>query len=80
MNLKKNMIRILGGMAASFAVYAAYAVKPMPSKFTLNQEAGKILQGYPLGIINQQDAFSHHGPPLKKIILPNGNWAWLYKV
>lgn len=80
MNSKMNFILV--GVLVLFytSVQAAHAVKPMPPMFTLDQQAEEILRNYPLGIISQQDAFSHHGPPVKKITLPNGNQGWLYKV
>jgi len=30
-------------------------------------------------VINTQDAFAHHGGPIRKETLPNGNQGWLYK-
>ena len=50
----------------------------MPSTFSFNHELENILREYPLGFINKQEAFAHHGDPVRKIILPNGNNGWLY--
>lgn len=52
----------------------------MPPRFEVNAEPKEILSAYPLGVINKQTAFAHHGQALKKFILPNGNEGWLYKV
>lgn len=53
--------------------------KPMPPTFSVDTHPMKILQNYPLGIINKEDAFAHHGSAIRKITLPNGNKGWLYK-
>ena len=53
---------------------------PMPPKFGINSEPEKVLLDYPLGVINQQAAFSHHGKSHKDLELPNKNVGWLYDV
>ena len=53
--------------------------KPMPPKFTLEVDPADALHNYPLGVITEQDAFAHHGGPVRKVTLPNGNPGWLYK-
>ena len=59
--------------------HVALAAKQMPMHFTIEQEPRKILEEYPLGVINEQEAFAHHGGPVRKIVLPNGNQGWIYK-
>ena len=60
-------------------VVAEQPLKPMPPGFSLSNAPEDILRNYPLGIINQQDAFAHHGAAIRKEVLPNGNTGWLYK-
>jgi hypothetical protein len=52
--------------------------KPMPPKFSLDTDPAEILHNYPLGVISEQDAFAHHGGPVRKVTLPNGRQGWLY--
>ena len=59
-------------------VIAAQAKKPMPPKFTYRYQPEQVLSEYPLGVLNKQEAFAHHGGPVRKITLPNGNQGWLY--
>jgi hypothetical protein len=53
--------------------------KPMPPKFGFEVDPADALHNYPLGVITEQDAFAHHGGPVRKVTLPNGNPGWLYK-
>lgn len=53
--------------------------KPMPPRFSFENDPAEVLNNYPLGIINEQDAFAHHGGPVRKVTLPNGKRGWLYK-
>jgi hypothetical protein len=53
--------------------------KPMPPKFSLETDPADALHNYPLGVITEQDAFAHHGGPVRKVTLPNGAQGWLYK-
>ena len=57
----------------------AHSAKQMPPKFSFDQEPRTVLSNYPLGVINEREAFAHHGGPVRKVILPNGNRGWLYK-
>ena len=59
---------------------AAVAYKPMPPVFKLENDAAEVLRKYPLGVLHRREAFAHHGGPVKKLTLPNGNSGWLYKV
>lgn len=52
--------------------------KPMPPKFSYEIDPAEVLHKYPLGIINEKEAFAHHGGAVRKVILPNGNRGWLY--
>ena len=81
MNIKviKQYALILFFLVISNNVIAAQAYKPMPPKFSFEQEADKVLREYPLGIITMQEAFAHHGGPVRKFTLPNGNRGWLYE-
>jgi hypothetical protein len=57
---------------------AGQSQKPMPPKFSLGIDPAEILHNYPLGVISEQDAFAHHGGPVRKVTLPNGSQGWLY--
>lgn len=57
---------------------AAQSTKQMPPDFAFGNEPSDVLRSYPLGIINEQDAFAHHGGPVRKEVLPNGNQGWIY--
>jgi len=52
----------------------------MPLRFDINAEPREVLRQYPLGEIDEQTAFSHHGQADKKVELPNGAEGWLYDV
>lgn len=68
------------GLSLLFAgPIAAQTTKQMPPSFEFGNEPSDVLKNYPLGSINQQDAFSHHGGPIRKEVLPNGNQGWIYK-
>jgi hypothetical protein len=51
----------------------------MPPTFSYESDPAEILHNYPLGVFNEQDSFAHHGGPVRKVMLPNGNRGWLYK-
>jgi hypothetical protein len=50
----------------------------MPQAFSLETDPSEVLRTYPLKIIDEQQAFAHHGGPVRKITLPNGLTGWLY--
>ena len=75
---KKEIILIAVFILVSNIVIAGQVKKPMPPTFSFRHEPEKILREYPLGLINKQEAFAHHGGPVRKITLPNGNVGWLY--
>ena len=76
--IKKESILITAFVLLSSITTAAQAYKSMPPTFSYDQDAAKVLREYPLGLINMSEAFAHHGGPLRKLILPNGNKGWLY--
>lgn len=53
---------------------------PMPPTFKRNAAIEQTLRAYPLGVITEQMAFSHHGEPHRKLKLPNGLTGWIYDV
>ena len=59
--------------------FAEESKKPMPPTFSHESHPARTLSNYPLGVINKQDAFFHHGRAIRMMILPNGNRWWLYK-
>ena len=62
----------------SSSAFATQIKKQMPPIFSFRNEPEKVLCEYPLGLINKREAFAHHGGPVRKLILPNGNHSWLY--
>jgi len=62
-----------------FAPVSGNAAKPMPPGFSFENDPSEVLAEYPLGAITEQEAFAHHGGPIRKEVLPNGNQAWIYK-
>ena len=69
----QNTILAVACVVISNAAFAAQAQRPMPPTFSFMYEPEKILHEYPLGLINEAEAFAHHGGPVRKLILPNGN-------
>lgn len=74
-----KILLITGIYMYLFASTGVHAAKQMPPDFSLDQSPDKVLREYPLGVINEQEAFAHHGGPVRKVVLPNGNRGWLYK-
>jgi len=52
----------------------------MPPHFNLNAQPKEVLSNYPLGKITREVAFSHHGGPDRKIVLPNNAEGWIFNV
>ena len=75
----KNLMKFLG-IAGLALVVPVLAQVPMPPTFSLSAEPEEVLRAYPLGVITEQAAFSHHGGPHREITLPNGDTGWLYNV
>lgn len=76
----QTMLILAAVFTLSLSSNTALAVKPTPPAFKFGQDAAEILREYPLGVLNKREVFSYHGGPIRKIVLPNGNDAWLYKV
>lgn len=81
MNQKTRQLSALTGILLLWVSgsHALEPQKPMPPRFSFDNEPSEILHNYPLGIISKQDAFAHHGGAARKVNLPNGNQGWLYK-
>lgn len=54
--------------------------KPKPPAFSIDNDPAEVLHEYPLGSINELEAFSYHGSPVHKVALPNGKNGWLYLI
>jgi len=76
---KAIIIVVISLLFLSIASISVQAAKQMPPDFAFENEPRDVLVNYPLGVINEQAAFAHHGGPIRKEILPNGNQGWLYK-
>jgi hypothetical protein len=57
---------------------AEQAQQAMPPRFSVENDPAEVLKNYPLGVITEQEAFAHHGGPVRKVKLPNGMQGWLY--
>jgi len=53
---------------------------PVPPNLTPQENAEDLLRDYPLDVITELAAHSHHGHPDHKITLPNGLEGWVYEV
>ncbi|BAZ92916.1 uncharacterized protein FOKN1_0512 [Thiohalobacter thiocyanaticus] len=53
---------------------------PMPPVFNLETSPEQILERYPLGQIDRQAAFSHHGKAHRTVSLVNGLTGWVYEI
>ena len=74
----KKEIALMAAFILISNVVAGQLQKPMPPTFSFMHGPEKVLRDYPLGLINKQEAFAHHGGPVRKLTLPNGNNGWLY--
>jgi hypothetical protein len=74
----QQLILVFTSVVLSNAALAAQSHKQMPPTFSFMHEPEKVLHEYPLGMISKQEAFAHHGGPVRKMTLPNGNKGWLY--
>ena len=61
-------------------VQAETNYKPMPPVFNQETSPQQILERYPLGQIDRQAAFSHHGKAHQTVTLVNGLTGWVYEV
>ncbi|HKJ76385.1 MAG TPA: hypothetical protein VKA64_04200 [Gammaproteobacteria bacterium] len=62
------------------AASAQQTTLPKPPRFTLNDKPERVLANYPLGVIDRNAAFSHHGKAHQQFTLPNQREGWLYDV
>jgi hypothetical protein len=70
---------VLGAMVFWASVgLADQSTQPKPLMFSFENDPAEVLHNYPLGVINEQEAFAHHGGPVRKVTLPNGQKGWLY--
>lgn len=61
-------------------VLAQQPILPMPPHFSTDVDRDAPLKQYPLGVINKQAAFVHHGKADREVKLPNGKEGWVYEV
>lgn len=61
-------------------VHAAPETAPMPPTWTPGKDPRQVLAAYPLGRIDKQAAFLHHGKAHRFVILPNGKEGWVYAI
>ncbi len=80
MNRERKLLWIVSCVLVLWASVglAVQPKKPMPPRFSFENDPAEVLHNYPLGVINEQDAFAHHGGPVRKVELPNGKQGWLY--
>lgn len=78
--LRRKIVLLASVALFSGFTATAQAMKAMPPSFSFANKPEQVLSEYPLGSISKQEAFSHHGGPLRKLPLPNGNAGWLYSV
>ena len=76
MNIKAVLIGTLGFWMAG----ATAQELPMPPRFTLDSVPEEVLRSYPLGVVTELAARSHHGHPAHELTLPNGLQGWVYEV
>lgn len=68
------------GLTFAWPVFAEQQKRMrMPPSFSLESPV-KVLENYPLGVIDKGAAFAHHGKANKEFTLPNGRLGWLYDV
>lgn len=75
-------------MCAAFALLLVWSAgmaattgpMPMPPEFRDAKNPREPLAAYPLGKIDKQAAFLHHGKAHRFVILPNGKEGWVYTI
>lgn len=72
----------LAPLLLALAAPAAGAAEPvpMPPRFGAAESPRELLLQYPLGRLDRQAAFSHHGEASRRVKLPNGLTGWTYDV
>lgn len=81
--MTRTVIMMAIMMVALFSAFiwaAEQKYPPMPPDFSIKTDMEQALLKYPLGVITQEAAFSHHGQATRKVTLPNGNEGWVYQV
>lgn len=73
-------ITILLALALWNGVMAQPKPLPMPPVFSTEADPQAVLKHYPLGVIDRQAAFVHHGKAHHTVTLPNGKEGWVYEV
>lgn len=72
---------LIVGLTFAWPVSAAQQERMrMPPSFSLDEGPVKVLENYPLGVIDKGAAFAHHGKANKEFTLANGRLGWLYDV
>jgi len=80
MKMKNPVHLALSIILICFAPITVEAATPsMPPAFNLTMDAQAALGFYPLGVIDKQAAFSHHGKAHRFVTLPNGKEGWIYE-
>jgi hypothetical protein len=59
---------------------APTGAKPMPPELGTQKDPREALAAYPLGRIDKQAAFLHHGKAHRFVTLPNGKEGWVYTI
>ena len=77
---KSGGILLLALIIIGVTARAQQPTLPKPPRFTLNDKPERVLANYPLGVIDRNAAFSHHGKAHKEFTLVNRREAWLYDV
>lgn len=72
----------MGMLLALCGTLAAAQTKqlPMPPHLSAEADPRTVLKDYPLGVIDRQAAFVHHGKAHHTVRLPNGQEGWVYAV
>ncbi|NIR59490.1 MAG: hypothetical protein GWO02_08185 [Gammaproteobacteria bacterium] len=70
------------GLVTGVTLAAATAAEPppVPPAFTTDADRVEVLRSYPLGVLDRQAVFSHHGKAHRQVELPNGQQGWVYLV
>ncbi|HID50192.1 MAG TPA: hypothetical protein EYP40_11395 [Chromatiales bacterium] len=83
MYTRRLVYLFLAGLGAAVMPMPAYSESetlPMPPRFTQNALPATVLLAYPLGMIDHQAAFSHHGSAHRRLTMPNGNEGWVFNI
>lgn len=78
--VSRGVMFVIAALFAALSFAAGPVHPPMPPVFSATADPEDTLRQYPLGVILNVAAFSHHGPAHRKVKLPNGNEGWVYQV